>query len=326
MFWWTNSEVAGRLKDRQHARQAKLDASVSFQSALTPSEEKLHALPIAEIVRRCHLGEISPSEILGVYAKKTIRAQARTNCIADIMFDQALSSVPQDNEVSGTDSDSDSEIVRNRPLLGVPISLKETVDLENYDSTIGFLSNVGKPAKTSAPIVRLLQDAGAILHAKTTVPTALLSLATSSPVFGNTTNPYNPEYSVGASTGGGAALIACGGSKIEIGSDVGGSVRIPAHFCGTWSLKGSAGRFPVWQNQSSVNGCEAIPLIAGPLAGSLEDLEEFWKRVMEMQPWEYDFTCVPLPWRPINLQEEGRKLKWGIIWEDGENRLKHIPN
>jgi len=198
---------------------------------------------------------------------------------------------------------------------------KETVDLENYDSTIGFLSNVGKPVKTSAPIVRLLQDAGAILHAKTTVPTALLSLATSSPVFGNTTNPYNPEYSVGASTGGGAALIACGGSKIEIGSDVGGSVRIPAHFCGTWSLKGSAGRFPAWQNQSSVNGCESIPLIAGPLAGSLEDLEEFWKRVMEMQPWEYDFTVSIV----MSAMSDPRILTYGVALVCTPSMAPHQP-
>ncbi|THU96218.1 amidase signature enzyme [Dendrothele bispora CBS 962.96] len=318
MSWWifSNNQVPGHIKEQQLAREKKLHAaSLSFSSALTLSEEKVHALSISELVRRCGSGEISPSEILSPYAKKTLQAQDRTNCVSDIMFDEALSSLP--TWPSGTNLDSESELGRHKPLLGVPISLKDTVDVEGHDTTIGFSKNVGKPVKTSAPLVRLLQDAGAIIHAKTTVPTGLFSVSTASDVFGVTMNPYKQEYSAGASTGGGAALVACGGSKIEIGSDAGGSLRLPAHFCGIWSLKGSIGRFPVWKHQSSMNGCESIPLLSGPLAGSLEDLEEFWKRVMEMRPWEYDFTCVPLPWRPVNLQEEGRKLKWGIIWEDG---------
>lgn len=81
--------------------------------------------------------------------------------------------------------------------------------------------------------MRLLQDAGALLHVKTTVPTALFSMETESEVFGLTTNPYNRNYGVGASTGGGGAIVAWGGSKIEIGSDVAGSVRIPAHTAGS---------------------------------------------------------------------------------------------
>lgn len=138
--------------------------------------------------------------------------------------------------------------------------------------------------------MRLLQDAGAIVHAKTTVPVGLISIETSSDVFGTTTNPYNASFISGASTGGGAALVSLGGSKIEIGSDLAGSVRLPAHFCGVWSLKGSSGRFPGWGNQSSLPGLEAIPIVVAPMAGSLNDLEEFWKRVVEAKPWLYDHT------------------------------------
>lgn len=179
-----------------------------------------------------------------------------------------------------------------------------------------------------------------MIHVKTSVPTGLIAIETSSDVFGRTTNPYNPAHSSGASTGGGAALLASGGSKIEVGTDLAGSVRIPAHFCGVWSLKGSAGRFPTWGNRSPLMGLEALPSLVAPMANSLDDLTEFWKRVVEMKPWQYDHTvrflssslsdtypgeanfdmqCVPLPWRPVNLQEEGRRLKWGVIWEDGES-------
>lgn len=158
----------------------------------------------------------------------------------------------------------------------------DTINFAGHDTTLGLAGNIGRPAASSAPIVRILQDAGAIIVAKTTVPAALFAIDTESDLFGVTTNPYNSSYGVGASTGGGGALVSCGGSKIEIGSDVAGSLRIPAHACGVWSLKGSAGRFPTWGNISSMMGLEALPTITGPIAGSLDDLEEFWKRIMEM--------------------------------------------
>ncbi|KAG6853186.1 hypothetical protein C0991_006217 [Blastosporella zonata] len=195
--------------------------------------------------------------------------------------------------------------------------MHDTIDIAGHDTTIGFSRNTNNPAPTSSAIVRLLQDAGALVHAKTTVPTGLLGLETSSDLYGRTSNPYKETHTAGASTGGGAALVACGGSKIEIGSDVAGSVRIPAHFCGIWSLKGSAGRFPSWGNQSSMDGLEGIQLVTSPMAGSLEDLDEFWKRVVMAQPWDYDHTCHPIPWRNVDLREEGRKLKWGIMLEGG---------
>lgn len=166
----------------------------------------------------------------------------------------------------------------------------DTIDIAGHDTTLSYAGNVGKPVATSSPLVRLLQDAGCLLIAKTTVPTALFSIDTESDVFGRTTNPYSASHGVGASTGGGAALVACGGSRIEVGSDVAGSLRIPAHCCGAWSLKGSIGRFPSWGNKSSMMGLEALPVISGAIAGSSDDLEEFWKGVMAMKPWEYDFT------------------------------------
>lgn len=233
------------------------------------------------------------------------------------MLTEALTTPPVANWAPGVDSESTNEtMLRDHPLMGVPVSIKETIDVAGHDSTIGYSRYVGKPAKESSAIVRLLQDAGALVHLKTSVPTGLLAIETSSAVFGRTTNPYNSGYSAGASTGGGAALLACGGSKIEVGTDLAGSVRIPAHFCGVWSLKGSAGRFPIWGNQSPMMGLESLPILAAPMANSLDDLSEFWKRVLDMKPWQYDHTCAPLPWQPVNLQEEGRRLKWGVIWDD----------
>ncbi|KAF9442888.1 amidase signature enzyme [Macrolepiota fuliginosa MF-IS2] len=304
---------------KQKQRQAKIDSlPASYFTHPSLTEQKIHALSLSQLVSQCKAGLVSPSQIMSTYAKKAIRAHRATNCLSDIMFREALATPSVANWGPGVDSDSTSEsILRERPLMGVPVSVKETIDIVGYDSTIGYSRNIGKPAKESSAIVRLLKDAGALVHAKTSVPTGLLAIETTSDVFGCTTNPYNPAHSAGASTGGGAALLASGGSKIEVGTDLAGSVRIPAHFCGVWSLKGSAGRFPIWGNRAPMAGLEALPILAAPMAKSLDDLTEFWKRVVDMKPWQYDHTCVPLPWQPVNLQDEGRRLKWGVIWEDG---------
>ncbi|TFK41787.1 amidase signature domain-containing protein [Crucibulum laeve] len=305
---------------KEKSRQQQIESlPVVYSEPLSSSEEKIHALSISELVYQCRSGLISPSEIMSTYGKKALSAQKATNCVSDIMFLEALAIPSVANWSRGVDSDSTNtaDTGQDRPLLGVPISIKDTVDIQGHDTTIGFSRNVGKPAKSSAAIVNLLQDAGALIHAKTTVPTALLAIETNSDVFGHTSNPYNHAYTCGGSTGGGAALVASGGSKIEIGTDIGGSVRIPAHFCGIWSLKGSAGRFPRWGSAAPTDGLEGIEIIASPMAGNLNDLAEFWERVIRCKPWVYDHTCIPLPWRALNLREDGRRLKWGIIWEDG---------
>lgn len=200
-------------------------------------------------------------------------------------------------------SDSESDLACDQPLMGVPVSLKgnqflvllhssplsnlispDTVNIAGHDTTIGYSRNVAHPVVTSSVIVQLLQDAGALVHVKMTVPVSLVGLETVSDVFGHTTNPYSKEHSPSA---GGGALLACGGSKIEISSDIAGSVRIPAHFCGIWSLKGSVGRFLTCGVASSMEGLEGVQIVMAPIAGSLEDLEDFWQRVVSANPWQY---------------------------------------
>jgi len=79
-----------------------------------------------------------------------------------------------------------------------------------------------------------------------------------------------------------------GGSRIEVGSDVAGSLRLPAAFCGVYALKGSVGRFPAADNESTMPGLLSLPTVAGPIAPSLDDLSVFYQRVIEMCPWTYD--------------------------------------
>jgi Asp-tRNA(Asn)/Glu-tRNA(Gln) amidotransferase A subunit family amidase len=210
--------------------------------------------------------------------KRTVAAHAATNCISDFL---------PDNHATPTEKDQ-------RTFLGVPISVKDCYDYQGRDSTLGYSQNVNRPAVSSSIFVKMLMSAGATLHVKTTVPTGLLALETESDLFGYTPNPYNCDYSVGASTGGGAALLAYRGSKIEIGNDIGGSVRMPAGWCGIYGLKASSGRFPRAGVLDCAPGLDAIKTIPSPMASDLDDLEEFCHRFIDLKPWVHDIGVGPL--------------------------------
>ncbi|KZT70501.1 amidase signature enzyme [Daedalea quercina L-15889] len=272
-----------------------------YTEPLTDDDQKILALSLSQVVSECNAHTISPEAVLHAYGKRTLIAQDATNCLSDIMIRQAESRPP----------------TREGPLAGVVVSIKDCIDVAGCDTTLGFSSRTGKPVKSSAPLVRLLQDAGALIHVKTTVPTGLLSFETASDVFGETLNPYNPAFSPGASTGGGAALVAYQGAIVEVGTDIGGSTRFPAAYCGVYSVKSSVGRFPAHGCISCMEGQEASPTVTSPIARTLDDLREFWERIVEMQPWLYDHSCVPLPWRPVDFVLSGRKPRWGVIWSDG---------
>lgn len=170
----------------------------------------------------------------------------------------------------------------------MPISLKDSAGVAGFDACIGYSKWVHKPFSKDAPIVALLRDAGALPFVKTNVPITLLSFESNSDVFGRTTNPHSKGFSPGGSSGGEGALLALGGSRLGLGTDVAGSVRVPAHYSGVYTIKASSGRFPKVGNASGMVGQEGIPAVYSPMTRTLEDLETFWKAVVSMKPWEYD--------------------------------------
>ncbi|KAG6856910.1 hypothetical protein H0H87_012160 [Tephrocybe sp. NHM501043] len=162
------------------------------------------------------------------------------------------------------------------------------VDIAGWDSTFGYSAWAGNLKQEDSALIRLLRDAGAVPYVKTTVPITLMNLETRSDLFGRTTNPHKATHTSGGSTGGEGALLAFGGSRIGVGTDVGGSLRIPAHFSGVYTIKSSFGRFPM---SGSGSGQEGIPPVYSPMARTLEDLGTFWRaagRKVSLQyirPW-----------------------------------------
>ena len=127
-------------------------------------------------------------------------------------------------------------------LHGVPVTIKDTLEVAGLPTTAGYLPTKDYVSKEDAPVVARLKAAGAIILGKTNLPTLAADYQCDNSIFGRTNNPHNGEYTPGGSSGGSAAAIAAGFSALELGSDFGGSIRVPAHFCGVSGLMPTDGR------------------------------------------------------------------------------------
>ena len=199
------------------------------------------------------------------------------------------------------------------------MSLKDTFKIKGYDASIGLAALAFKPAAENALLVDVLLDAGAVLFCKTNVPQTLMALDSHNNVFGRTLNPCNTFVTPGGSSGGEGALLAMRGSVLGVGTDVGGSIRIPAMCNGTYGLKPSWQRIPyAGQEGGQAPGIAklGIPASAGPLAHSMRDIELFFRAISDQKPWELDPDVLPSPWSSLP-SAAGRKLRIGVVRRDG---------
>jgi len=168
----------------------------------------------------------------------------------------------------------------NQPLFGVPMTIKESFDVEGLQSCWGHERLTDYIAPRDADLVRRLKAAGAIIVGKTNVPVDLSDWQSFNPVYGRTRNPHNLDRSPGGSSGGSAAAVASGMVPCEYGTDIGGSVRVPAHFSGVWGHKTSWGLVSkqghdhpqMARGPGFVAAHDGVLSIAGPLARNAADL------------------------------------------------------
>jgi Asp-tRNA(Asn)/Glu-tRNA(Gln) amidotransferase A subunit family amidase len=289
------------IKAKREEREKRLqDLPHIYKEPLTKEELDILNQEASSVVTKVQHGELKPVSVLRAYGKRAIESQPELNAITEFMIKDAEKWAETTNT--------------NGPLAGFPVSLKDTINVTGYDSSIGYTCRSFKPAQKDAPIVRMLRDAGAFPYVKTNVPYTMLSFECYNDIWGVTKNPYHQDYVPGGSTGGEAALLAFGASRLGVGTDVAGSVRVPAHFSGIYSLKCSIGRFPKLGNTTSMAGQEGIPAVYSPMARSLPDLSFFLRTIIDMKPWDYDYSVHPIPWREVELPS---KLKIGVIYDDG---------
>lgn len=184
------------------------------------------------------------------------------------------------------------------PLHGVPFTVKDSFDTAGVVSTAGVKGRASHIPNADATAVARLRAAGAILLGKTNTPEITMGFETNNLVYGRTNNPYNLQRTAGGSSGGAAANLAVSGAPFEIGSDTGGSIRLPSHYCGVAGLKPTQGRIPRTGHIISFDGPHQFLTHVGPMARYVEDLSLLF--AILHGPDGVDPSIVPMPLRAPN--------------------------
>ncbi len=200
------------------------------------------------------------------------------------------------------------------PLHGVPISIKSSIEVKGLRCESGTRIRTGLVAKNDAPLVSRLRHAGAIILGNTNTPELLMAWETDNLLYGRTNNPWDLSRTPGGSSGGEAAAIAAGLSAGGVGSDGGGSIRVPAHFSGICGLKPTPGRIPATGHFPTSVGPFALLGVVGPLARTVADLKVLFE-VMQ-GPDDGDPSAAPVPVRWPQT-DDVKKLRIGYFEDDG---------
>ncbi len=219
-----------------------------------------------EIARAIRDREVSSEEITRAALERINEVNPKLNAVVVLAHDRAL------DEARARDAETARRESKG-PLHGVPITLKDSHDTEGIVTTGGTTGRAGKTPKSDSPPVARLRAAGAVVLGKTNTPEFTMSFITENLVHGKTNNPYDITRTPGGSSGGAAAIVAACGAFLELGSDLGGSVRVPAHYCGIAGLKTSAGRVPRTGHAFPWGGPLDRFGTVGPLARRVEDLK-----------------------------------------------------
>src|SRR5579884_1043451 len=254
-----------------------------------PPTEKLawNRLTLNDMADRVRRREISPVELVDAHLDAIERFNPAINAFVMLFADQARMAA-QRAEASALRGEFSG------PLHGVPITIKDSFDMENLPTSCGsrFFQNL--PARQTATSVQRLLDAGAIILGKTNCPEFLASYETDNFIAGRTNNPWDLERTPGGSSGGEAAAIASFMSAGGLGSDGGGSIRIPAHFTGIAGLKPTPGRVSAAVHVPEITHPGGLLGVAGPMARNAADLRTMFQALAGYDPADPFSAPVPL--------------------------------
>lgn len=259
----------------------------------------LHRLPLAEMISLVRSKSVSALELVNAHLDRIERRNPHLNAFTMVLADQARESARR----------ADQGLMLG-PLHGIPVTLKDSFDAAGCPTRLGSYFAPATPAAEDAAVVSRLRRAGAILLGKTNTPEFLASYETDNFITGRTNNPWDLERTPGGSSGGEAAAIASGCSPGGVGSDGGGSIRVPAHFCGIAGLKPTPGRISIIGHRpgEGVSGIAAV----GPMARSVADL----RILFDVLAGYDDRDALSAP---VSLREPGLSdLRIGVMDQFGD--------
>ncbi|MCJ1270630.1 hypothetical protein MMC22_010527 [Lobaria immixta] len=364
----TNSKIPNEWRLNQpsldQAKQMKKLSGPFIESFLNDEELFIIRNDSTLLVEKVKTGEYTALQVAQAFCKTAAIAHQINNCLHEIFFEQALYRTKELDEYYKLHGSTMG------PLHGLPISLKDQYHVKDTDTTMGYVGWIGnyegdknpeKVHKVESQIIEELLSLGAVLYCKviltshsilkTSLPQTLLFGETANNLIGRTLNPVNQLLSCGGSSGGEAALQALRGSTVGLGTDIGGSVRIPAAFCGIFSLKPTPGRLSYRNVANTVRrtipffsvlnkavslfsmllqnpGQNTYPSTVGVLGTSLDALKLVVTSILSTQPWLRDPWVINIPWRQdivdstlARASSDGSAnkqvpLKLGVFWTD----------
>ncbi|RKU48799.1 hypothetical protein DL546_006035 [Coniochaeta pulveracea] len=269
--------------------------------------EKYDAVSLAEAIANRKFTAVA---VATAFAKRAIIAHQVTCCLTEWFMDEAI------ERAKALDDHLERTGKTVGPLHGVPISVKEHMPLAGHYTAAGYLDTRVKSEK-DCQMMAILRAAGAVFYCKTAQPQGIMHLESVSQ-YGRVLNPYNINLSAGGSTGGEAALLAMRGSVLGVGTDIGGSVRGPAGFCGIYGYKATSYMLP--QKDFLPNGFAAelnVLCSTGPMCLTMRDMDLFTKVLLDAKPHLSDPRLIPLPWTGLSGPKPASPLKIGFYMNDG---------
>jgi Asp-tRNA(Asn)/Glu-tRNA(Gln) amidotransferase A subunit family amidase len=264
----------------------------------------LSAVSMAEQIRQ---KKLSPVELVEAHLARIERLNPKLNAFVQVDADGAL-------RQARAAEDAVARGEKLGPLHGVPVSIKSSIEVNGLRCEAGTKLRAGFVAKQDAPLVSRLRKAGAIILGTTNAPELLMAWETDNLLYGRTNNPWDLSRTPGGSSGGEAAAIAAGLSAGGIGSDGGGSIRVPAHFSGICGLKPTPGRIPATGHFPTSVGPFALLGVVGPMARTIGDLKMLFEVTQGPDDGDPSSARVPLRWRN---GDDLKRLRIGYFEDDG---------
>ena len=264
----------------------------------------LSAVSMAEQIRR---RKLSPVELVEAHLSRIELLNPKLNAFVQVDRERArgAAQLAESTVMSGQ---------KLGPLHGVPISIKSSIEVAGLRCEAGTKLRAGYVASQDAPLVARLRAAGAIVLGVTNTPELLMAWETDNLLYGRTNNPWDVSRTPGGSSGGEVAAIASGCSAGGVGSDGGGSIRVPAHFSGICGLKPTPGRIPATGHFPVSVGPFALLGVVGPMARTVADLKVLFEVMQGPDDGDPSAAPVPVHWPAAG---DLKKLRVGYFEDDG---------
>ncbi|KAF8368724.1 hypothetical protein PRIPAC_86553 [Pristionchus pacificus] len=253
-------------------------AVMTTRVCVPPPTDDLLQISASQAARMIRDKEISSLELVSAYIRRIEEINHLINAVVEENFTDAKEKArAADKEVNEATPEQIAKMEKERPLLGVPFTIKDCMEVEGLKCTYGVHHRKDVIAEKNAVVVQRMLESGAICLCITNVPEVCMWWETVNTIYGRSRNPYDTRRITGGSSGGEASLVAAAGSLIGVGSDIGGSIRMPAFFNGVFGLKPTPGVIPLDGHLPPVTGYRTEMLRIGPICRYAADLPLLFK-------------------------------------------------